>query len=360
MKKQLFVATVAVILTSAAALRADIIEQVLVKVNGEVISKSDLEERQVEALRQKMNGQQVDPAALKNDAQVKQMLAQVTPQILVNAVDELLLIQYGKDQLGLKMSDEQFRQIVNNIRKEQGLQDEAKFQQALASENMTLDDLRKSLERRMLIEQVQRQEVGSKLNITEEEAHQYYDKHPDEFTEAAAIMLREILVAMPTAKDGTFNAAQDQDARKKADDIRTRLLKGEDFAVLAKQLSDSNSKSNGGLIGPFSPADMSPQMKALVDKMKPGDITPPVRTPAGYEILKLDSAKAATLQPFESVRDLISDKVAGERTQTEMRKFLSRLRAQAIIEWKNPELKKEYDKEIAAETAGGSAGGGSE
>src|SRR5215472_5079970 len=169
MKKQLFVATVAVMLTSAAALRADIIEQVLVKVNGEVISKSDLEERQVEALRQKMNGQQVDPAALKNDAQVKQMLAQVTPQILVNAVDELLLIQYGKDQLGLKMSDEQFRQIVNNIRKEQGLQDETKFQQALASENMTLDDLRKSLERRMLIEQVQRQEVGSKLNIRSEE-----------------------------------------------------------------------------------------------------------------------------------------------------------------------------------------------
>lgn len=352
MKKQLFVATVAVILTSAAALRADIIEQVLVKVNGDIISKSDLEERQIAALRQKMNGQ-VDPATLKNDAQMKQMLAEVTPQILVNAVDELLLIQYGRDQLGLKMSDEQFRQIVNNIRKEQGLQDETKFQQALAAENMTIDDLRKSLEREMLIDQVRRQEVGSKLNITEEEARQYYDKHPDEFTDAAAIMLREILVAVPTAKDGTFNASQDQEARKKAEELRANLVKGEDFASLAKLQSDSNSKSNGGLIGPFSPADMSPQMKALVDKMKPGDIAPPVRTPAGYEILKLDSAKAATLQPFESVRDLISDKVAGARTQTEMRKFLSRLRAQAIIEWKNAELKKEYDKEIAAETAAG-------
>ena len=353
MKKQLFVASVVAILTSAvAALHADVIEQVLVKVNGDIISKTDLEQQQVAALRQKLNGQ-VDPEMLKNDAQMKQMLAEVTPQILVHAVDELLLIQYGKEQLGLKMSDEQFRQIVNNIRKEQGLQDEAKFQQALAAENMTVDDLRRNLERQMLIEQVQRQEVGSKLNITQEEARQYYEKHPDEFTEPAAITLRELLVAVPTAKDGTFNAGQDQEARKKIDDTRARVLKGEDFATLAGQLSDSNSKKNGGLIGPFSPSDMSPQMKALVDKMKPGDITPAIRTPGGYQIFKLDSAKAATLQPFDSVRDLIADKVAGARTQSEMRRFLSRLRAQAIIEWKNTELKKEYDKEIAAETAAG-------
>ena len=364
MKKRVFVASFAVILTSAvlradpttgsksprATTGGDIIEQVLVKVNGDIISKTDLEQRQVAALRQKLNGN-VDSDTLKNDAQIKQLLAEVTPQILVNAVDELLLIQYGKEQLGLKMSDEQFRQIVNNIRKEQGLQDEAKFQKALADENMTMDDLRKQLERQMLIEQVQRQEVGSKLNITEEEARQYYSKHPEEFTEPAAIMLREILVQVPAAKDGAFNAAQDQEARKKIDDARARVLKAEDFAKVAAEISDSPSKKNGGLIGPFAPADMSPQLKALIDKMKPGDITPPLRTPGGYQIFKLESEKAATLQPFDSVRDLISDKVAGARTQSEMRKFLSRLRAQAIIEWKNAELKKEYEKEIAAETS---------
>jgi peptidyl-prolyl cis-trans isomerase SurA len=355
MKKQLFVASVAVILTSAVAgPRAEIIEQVLVKVNGEIISKTDLEQAQVAALRQKLNGN-VDPQSLKDDAQIKKLLAEVTPQILVHSVDELLLIQYGKEELGLKMSDEQFRQIVNNIRKEQGLQDETKFQQALASENMTMDDLRKNLERQMLIEQVQRQEVGSKLNITEEEARQYYAKHPDEFAEPAAIMLREILVSVPATKDSASNDPQDQAARAKIDDARGRVLKAEDFGKVANELSDSPSKKNGGLIGPFSPADMSPQLKALIDKMKPGDITPPIRTPAGYQIFKLESQKAAAVQPFDSVRDLISDKVAGARTQTEMRKFLSRLRAQAIIEWKNPELKKEYDKEIAAETgAGGS------
>ncbi len=62
--------------------------------------------------------------------------------------------------------------------------------------------------------------------------------------------------------------------------------------------------------------------------------------------------KAQTLQPFDSVRDLIADKVAGARTQVEMRKFLARLRSQAIIEWKNDQLKKAYEKQLASEQTG--------
>jgi peptidyl-prolyl cis-trans isomerase C len=94
---------------------------------------------------------------------------------------------------------------------------------------------------------------------------------------------------------------------------------------------------------------MSPQLLALVEKMKPGDLTQPIRTPKGYQLFRLETLKAQALQPFDSVRDLIADKVAGARTQVEMRKFLARLRTQAIIEWKNDELKKAYEKQVAAE-----------
>jgi parvulin-like peptidyl-prolyl isomerase len=217
---------------------------------------------------------------------------------------------------------------------------------------MTMDDLRKQLERQMLIEQVQRQEVGSKLNITEEEARQYYARHPEEFTEAASITLREILVEVP-ASEGGVNVAKDDEAQKKIADIRARALKGEDFAKLATEVSDSPSKANGGLIGPFAHADMSPQLQQIVDRMKQGDITPAIRVQKGYQIFKLETLKTAALQPFDSVRDLIGDKVAAARTQTEMRKFLTRLRAQAIIEWKNDELKKAYEKQIASEPVSG-------
>jgi peptidyl-prolyl cis-trans isomerase SurA len=353
MKKQLFVAALSVIVSAAAPMRAsspnDIIEQVLVKVNGDIITKTELEQRQVAVLRQKMQGQ-VDQASMKNDETLKKMLAEVTPQLIVNAVDELLLLQRGRD-LGFRLGDDQFKQIVGNIRKEQNLQDEAKFQAALAQENMTIDDLRRQLERQMLIEQVQRQEVGSKLNITEEEARQYYARHPEEFTDSASVTLREIFVEVPTAEAGV-SVAKDEEAQKKIADIRARAVKGEDFAKLAGEVSDSPSKANGGLIGPFAHADMSPQLQQLVDTMKQGEITAPIRVPKGYQIFKIETLKTAALQPFDAVRDLIADKVAAARTQSEMRKFLARLRAQAIIEWKNDELRKVYEKAVAAEPTG--------
>src|SRR6476620_7624676 len=231
MKKFLFVCTAAAVMLSSAGPRAEIIEQVLVKVNGDIITKTDLEQRQVAVLRQKMQGQ-VDQAAMKNDETLKKMLAEVTPQLIVNAVDELLLLQRGRE-LGFHLGDEQFKQIVGNIRKEQKLEDEAKFQAALAQENMTMDDLRKQLERQMLIDQVQRQEVGSKLTITEEEARQYYASHPEEFTDPTTITLREILIEVPAAQGGaSVNVAADDEAQKKIADVRARALRAEDFAKL--------------------------------------------------------------------------------------------------------------------------------
>jgi peptidyl-prolyl cis-trans isomerase SurA len=343
----------------AAAPAGEIIEQILVKVNGDIITKTDLEQRQVSALRQRLNGK-VDPEMMKNDEELKKLLAEITPEVLVNAVDELLLLQRGKE-LGFHLGDEQFRQVVNNIRKEQNLQDDAKFQAALKQENMTMDDLRRQLERQMLIEQVQRQEVGSKLTITEAEARQYYEQHPKEFTDPASITLREIVVDVPSQKgqqgQTTFNVGLDDAAMKKIEAARARIAKGEDFAKVAGEVSDSSSKSNGGLIGPFARDDISPQLQELLDKMKPGDVTQPLRTPRGYQLLKLESVKPETLQPFDRVRDLIADKVASARTQTEMRKFLTRLRSQALIEWKNEELKKAYEKQLAADEAAAASAG---
>src|SRR3954468_8698334 len=126
MKKQFFAAAIVVSALAVTPMRAEVIEQILVKVNGDIITKTELEGRQVAALRQKMQGQQIDPESLKNDETLKKQLAEITPPVLVNAIDEILLVQRGRE-LGLKLSDDQFKQVVNNIRKEQGLTDDAKF-----------------------------------------------------------------------------------------------------------------------------------------------------------------------------------------------------------------------------------------
>jgi len=334
----------------AIPLRAEIIEQVLVKVNGDIISKTELEARQIAAIRQRMN-QDVSPEAMKNDEQLKKVLAEVTPRILVEAIDELLMVQLAKER-GYRLRDEQFREWLSALRKEQNLEDDAKFQGALKQEGMTVDDLRKNVERQFMISQVQREEVGSKLTITEEEARQYYAAHPQEFTTQANVTLREILIEAPSApaQGQAGNAAQENDARVKAIGIRGRILAGEDFGKVATEVSAAPSKSTGGLIGPINVSELSESLQNLLKTMKPGQITAPIRVAKGYQILKLETLKESSVQSFEDVADLVSERVHTDRQRQEVRKFLNRVRGQAIIEWKNAELKKAYDQLIAEST----------
>src|SRR4051812_5836425 len=206
----------AFVLAAAAGARAEIIEQILVKVNGEIFTKSDLEQRQVGVLRQK--GQAIDLKSDPNNVQLRKALDEITPQIMVDAVDEMLIVQRGKE-LGYKLSDEQFKSVVDNIRRENKIETEEQFQAALKSENMTMADLRRNLERQMIFQRVQQNEVIAKIGVTDDEAKKYYDSHLSEFTTAPTVTLREILVATPTDPKG-INVATDEAAKSRIDEIR--------------------------------------------------------------------------------------------------------------------------------------------
>jgi peptidyl-prolyl cis-trans isomerase SurA len=339
----------AVLAMAMSPAQGEILEQVLVKVNGDILTKTDLEQRQIATLRARLN-KDIDPATLQNDEQLKKALAEITPRIIVDAIDEMLLVQLGRER-GYRLADAQFKDWLTALRKEQNLEDEQKFQQALKQEGMTVDDLRKNVERNMLLQRVRQDEVGSKLSITEEEARQYYLTHQNEFAEAASVTLRELLVEIPTSTQqgqAGVNVAQADDAEKKAAGLRAQLAAGQDFAKLATEVSAAASKANGGLIGPIALADLSEQLRKILETMKPGEITQPIRTPRGFLILKLETLKPAANQPFDAVRDLVAERVYAERERQELRRFLTRVRSQAIIEWKNAELKKAYEQQIAA------------
>ena len=327
-----------------------IIEQVLVKVNGDIITKSELEERQIGALRQR----NLNPDVLKNDDQLKKAIAEVTPQLLVNAVDELLVIQLGREK-GLRLSDEQFNRWLTSMRKDQNLEDDKRFEAALQQEGMTISDIRRNVEKQFLLQQVQNEEFGGKLQITEEEARQYYQANPKEFVEPASVTLREILIEVPTITQqgrAMVNVGKDDEALKKAEAVRARLAAGEDFATVATEVSASPSKANGGLVGPIAASELSPDLQKLLESMKPGEMTQPIRAAKGYQILKLETSKASTVRPFDAVRDLVADRVYQDRSRTEMRKFIERVRRQAIIVWKNEELRKAYEQAVAAMATG--------
>jgi peptidyl-prolyl cis-trans isomerase SurA len=334
------IAAVAAVFLSAS-LHAEILEQVLVKVNGDIVTKSDFERMQVEFLRQRPDLQNVTA----DSPELQKAVADSTPQLILGAIDELLMVQRGRE-LGYVMSDDQFKSVLENIKKDNNIEDDAKFQEALKQEGMTLADLRRQLEKNMLETRVQQNEVLAKISVTEDEAHAYYDAHKGQFTTPSALMLREILIAVPTSDRGV-NVAEDDAAKAKAEEIRHRLLGGEPFARLAAEVSDAPSKANGGLIGPINSDELAPALQTILEQIKVGEVSDALRTQRGYQLLALESRTETKVKTFDEARQDISDKIAEEKRRTETQKYIEKLRAAATITWHNDELKKAYEQAVA-------------
>lgn len=340
----LWIGMAAFVAGAAVVPQAEIIEQIIVKVNGDIITKTEFEQRQVTALRQR--NQDFSPGG----AELQQAIAEVTPRLIVDYVDELLLLQRGRE-LGYQLADDQFKTIVEQIRKENKLESEEVFQAALKQEGMSMADLRRSLERQMIISRVQGQEVMGKVGITEEEARQYHAEHVDEFTSPGTVTLREILVAVPGSEQGV-NVAADEEVRDKVEALRQRVLGGEAFDAVAAAESTAPSRANGGLIGPLNDSELNPNLQQLLATMKPGDVSEVLRTPTGYQLLKLETRTEPQVLTAEQARDQISQRLFERKREGELRKYLARLRQQAIIEWKNDEMRKAYETGLAAQSQG--------
>jgi parvulin-like peptidyl-prolyl isomerase len=195
----------------------------------------------------------------------------------------------------------------------------------------------------MIFSRVQQNEVMSKIAMTDEEARVYYDAHLQEFTTPPSVTLREILVSLPSDAKGA-NVAADDMAKARAEEIRVRAVAdGANFEQLAMDFSDAASRATGGLVGPINVGDLSADFRTIITAMKVGDVTGVLRTPRGYQILKLDASTPGVTTPFEQAKDRISDRVFTDKRRQEFDKYLAKLRNEAIIEWKNPELQKAYD-----------------
>jgi len=319
-------------------------------VNGEIFTKSDLEQRQIATLRQK--GQQIDLKSDPSNQQLRKALDEITPGIMVDAIDEMLIVQRGKE-LGYKLAEDQFKGVIDNIKKENKIETEEAFQAALKAENMSLADLRRNVERSMIVQRVQSNEVMGKIGVSEDEARKYYDTHLSEFTTLPTVSLREILIAVPSDAKGV-NVAADEAAKAKLEEIRRRVTAGgENFEKAAAELSEAPSKANAGLIGPISVTELSPELRTAIQTMKAGDVTPVMGgSRAGYQIFKLETVTPVQTAPFEKAREQISDRVFTDKRKVEYQKYLEKLRAQAIIEWKNADVKRAFDTGLKQQSVG--------
>lgn len=326
----------------ALAVRAEVIEQVLVRVNGEILTLTEFERRQLAELQSRAEELgKLSP----NDPKLARAVAESVPRLILNAVDELLLIQRAREN-GWALTDARFREIVKEIRSANKLEDDAAFKEALAAEGMTEADMRTALERDMLIRQIRQVEVVDKVSVTEEEERAFYSANLQEFTTPGEVTLREILIEVPAASGAAADAAE-QKARAAAEAVHKRLTEGEPFPRLAGEVSASPTKANGGLVGPLQVESLVPELQKAIADLEVGGVSAVVRTARGFQIIKLESRSVTRVQPFEQVRADVSRRVAEQKSRGEMLRYLERLRDQAKIVWRHEELEKAYEKALA-------------
>jgi peptidyl-prolyl cis-trans isomerase SurA len=179
----------------------------------------------------------------------------------------------------------------------------------------------------MLTQEVIRREVGSHINIPNEEVKQYYDAHPQEFTRPEQVEIAEIFLSTEGKSPEEIESVQ-----KKAEDLRNRVMKGDDFNEIAKRYSEgSTAKDQGGDLGTFKRGALAPQLEDVVFKMEKGQVTDVIQTKTGFEILKVEAHFQAGLQPMDKVESEIMNKLYMSKMQPTMRTYLAELREESYV-----------------------------
>ncbi|NPA48759.1 MAG: hypothetical protein GXO20_02155 [Thermodesulfobacteria bacterium] len=158
--------------------------------------------------------------------------------------------------------------------------------------------------------------------VDEKELKAYYEKNKEKFQEPKAIRARHILIKVPQ----NASPEEEKKALKKAQELRARLLKGEDFAELAKKYSeDPGTKDRGGDLGFFTRGQMVKEFEEAAFSLKPGEISPPVRTAFGYHLIKVEEVREAKQKSFEEVKEKVRQELVAAKEEEALQKVLKEL-----------------------------------
>jgi peptidyl-prolyl cis-trans isomerase SurA len=288
--------------------RAEILERVVAKVNGDIVTLSDFQARQIAAAQ----------AARVSPDRVEAFLRQTNARILQDAVDEILLSQRAAE-LGMKLRPEVAREIIEGIKKENNLETDAELQEQLRREGMSMDDLKRSIERSIQRRQVLQREIESKVAVSEEESYADYQTRKAEYSKPPTVTLEEILV-------------EGDDAREKAEALVGRARAGEDFAALARSYSSAPSAKTGGELGKLARGEMNPALETLAFALAKGAVSEPIPQGDGYRILKVVDKTEGSVVPYEEAKKGIRERLGEEKIQKEYQAYMDSLRGKAIIQ----------------------------
>jgi peptidyl-prolyl cis-trans isomerase SurA len=304
----------AIATVSPARAERRLVGRVIARVNSNIVTNWQYareEQKLHEALAEHYSGAELD-------AQIKEQ----GKNLLRDLIDQDLMVQKAKDEDINVDSDVIKRE--DDIRKSMHLDTIADLQKAVEKQGQLWEDFEDGIRRRLLMQELIGREVGSRLIVSREDAHKYYDAHKKDFDFPAGAELADILVS---TKDRSPEAAQ-----KRAEDALAELKGGAKWeTVVQKYSDDQQTVDNGGDLGLFKQGTLASELAAAIDKLETGDTTGVLKTQYGYMILKVLERRKGGLAPFEDVEQKVDEILYNQKMEPALRRYLTTLRKESFI-----------------------------
>ncbi|MFP4485081.1 MAG: peptidylprolyl isomerase [Spirochaetaceae bacterium] len=268
----------------------------------------------------------------QSEAQAAQQGQQITPEqttqlredILERLIEEELLYQQSiKEEI--EVSEEEISTQLEQTRA--NFENEEQFEEALSQAGLTVEDLEEQVRRSLAINRLIAQEVGQNFEVSEDEARSFYDENPQFFEQGEQVEARHILVST----EGVEGEEALEEARERAEDIKSRLEDGADFATLAEEESDGPSASRGGDLGTFGRGQMVPDFEEAAFNLEVGEISDVVETSFGYHVIQVTDKADSGAQSYADAKPQIDQYLSQQKQAEAIQAYLDDLKEDAEI-----------------------------
>jgi peptidyl-prolyl cis-trans isomerase C len=158
--------------------------------------------------------------------------------------------------------------------------------------------------------------VIPQIRVDEERLRQYYEEHKEKYRTPTLYRIQQITVK----------------SLKEAEEILSEIKKGADFSWLAKRFSRDRFASSSGMVGWKRKSQMPAQLSKLIDQMKVGDVTEPIKTGEVYRLVRLEDKKEGRIKRFEEVKEEVRKDYIDQEIKRILDEYLRQLRKDAEIE----------------------------
>ena len=199
--------------------------------------------------------------------------------------------------------------------------------QVLKTEGVTMADLRKDIERQLMVKKLVEASLSGKTEPTEKEITDFYDKNKERFNMPETVKARHILIAVDQDADASTMA----DGKAVADSVRDDLVHGADFAKMAAVNSDCPSHVRGGDLGEFPRGQMVKAFDEAAFSQKVDDIGPVIQTQFGYHIIQVTAHNQPRVVGIEEAKPTIASYLKRRTEQDGLQTLVEKLRQDAKI-----------------------------